>query len=639
MRQFRQVCSVFLILSVMAGFGGTAITQERIPDLAPLPTPESAPTSATGSTATTATGVYTVDGSRTFDGRAFDYRVERAERLSDSVRFTLRFASPVDTGDARNDTITALYDVPPDVSDAMSRGEKYTPRPLAIVMHILDGNDALAEVMAQALVKRGVLTLRFKLPYYGERGDERGAMRLLDQPEMLARVLGQAMVDMRRVVDLAAARPEVDAGQIGVTGVSLGAIVSASAVGIEPRLNRTMLILGGGGLETILGYSRETAELRHVIDSLPTTERDSLWATLRKYDPLTAVDRLQVLAAQGRVFLITAEEDEVIPPVCAERLAGAMKLPAAQWITLPEQGHYTALRSLPMMLQQLGDFFAEDLPPELRDKKPDAVAMAPRQVLFTMLRQLSMLMTTLPPEGRCYHVAISATAGESATDSGNDTAYEGRLEFVLGSDRRFRLLAVLPKLPEASFMCGQNRNSLWLYSVPKGTLFVAPLPVDDAGIRHTVDPLAVVDPDAWRYVQMAIGMAAGAGIAPDLLGQWITFQELTAGSTPILRMRAKEFPVEAILTVRPDAPVPQRLRISAGGSDGNTRMTGIVDFETWNFEKIELPGTFDPPGGIFATGGQSGTLAVSGNPVTVDANDLVRTISAALNFVLLEYML
>ena len=598
---------------------------------------------------------YTVDGSRTFDGRPFVYRIERSQQLADSVRFTLSFPSPMDTNDAKNDRITALYDLPPGLADALSRGDTYVKRPVVLIMHILDGNDALAEMMAQSLVKRGVATIRFKLPYYGERGGERGPEILLEDPELLAKSLEQAMVDLRRVVDLAATRPEVNSDCIGISGVSLGAIVSATAVGVEPRLNRAMLILGGGDLETILGYSVETAELRRGIDSLPEPRRKSIWELLHRYDPLGAADRLRSLAQQGRIRLITAEEDEVIPPICAQKLAKAMDLPADQWQTLPQQGHYTAMRSLPMMLDQLGDFFAADLPDTLRTARPEVTDATPRKTLFTMLRQVSLFMTTLPMDGRCYRVELAANATIPGERDGESGVFEGRFGLKLGAARRFRLEVSLPQIPNASFYCGQNTESLWLYSVEHKALFTAKLPFDETGTTRPVDPLQTVDPDAWRRLQMVVGLAAGAGFAPNLLNQWVTFQEVTTERVSLLRMNAREWPVEAILTLRPGTDTPEKLRVVASefpsvGSDGFVSENGVgerttqdaqtyengettrrqtvvqVIFDAWDPDAVEITGQYDPP---------DATQCETVQTVTVD--DLVRTLSAAANFGLMEY--
>ena len=72
--------------------------------------------------------------------------------------------------------------------------------------------------------------------------------------------VGQAVQDVRRTIDLLASRPEVDPKKIGITGISLGGIVSGTAAGMEPRINRAMLILAGGDLLTTLHEAEETRD-------------------------------------------------------------------------------------------------------------------------------------------------------------------------------------------------------------------------------------------------------------------------------------------------------------------------------------------------------------------------------------------
>ncbi len=623
--------------------------------------------------------LFHVEAKDAFDGRAFEYRLEKAERLTDSVRFTLRLSSPIDTGNPQNDHFTVEYDLPLELGDALSNDQPYVKRPVVLVMHILNGDDALVEVMSQSLLRRGISTIRFKLPYYGERGDERGEMAILEQPARFAEILEQAMLDIRRVVDLVASRPEVDTDHLGITGVSLGALVSAAAVGSEPRLSRTMMILGGGDLSTIIGYSEETRELRKKLDALPLSQQDVIWTKIRQYDPLTQANILRPLAKSGRVFFITAEDDEVIPPVCAQKLADAMELPADQWITLPDQGHYTALKSLPSILDRLGDFFAEDLPTELRERKP-LVVMTPKQVFFSMLRQLSTMMTMQPEAGRAFQISLTATVqmpdenatknvkpsakaakssvensdpsaeSDSIVDAVTDTnptdtdqtkterEYHGVFALTMGNGRRFRLRLNLPELQEASLECGQNAESLWLYSAKSRRLFIAELPKTEDGAYQTVDPLSTVDPDAWRTLQMGVGLAAGIGLAPDMLAKWVTLQEMELRGYPFLRIHAKELPIDAQLLLHPTTKQPEKLRLTAYGG------SALVTIDKWSLDALEEPAQFDPPVINSPATTNVPTESFSGSAesaVAIDVQhvpveDLVRSISAVVNFALVE---
>ena len=64
---------------------------------------------------------------------------------------------------------------------------------------------------------------------------------------------------------------------------------------------------------------------------------------------------------QGRVLMINAGEDEVIPRACTEKLASALGI-QDHVVWLDGLGHYTALAALPKALKTAVDFFAQDLP-------------------------------------------------------------------------------------------------------------------------------------------------------------------------------------------------------------------------------------------------------------------------------------
>ncbi len=59
-----------------------------------------------------------------------------------------------------------------------------------------------------------------------------------------------------------ASRPEVDATRLGVTGISLGGIVSALAASVDPNIREAAILLAGGGLHEILWQMPEGAKYR-----------------------------------------------------------------------------------------------------------------------------------------------------------------------------------------------------------------------------------------------------------------------------------------------------------------------------------------------------------------------------------------
>ena len=109
---------------------------------------------------------------------------------------------------------------------------------------------------------------------------------MADDPKLFVGAIAQAGEDIRRTIDLLASRPEIDPERIGITGISLGGIIAATAAGAEPRLHRAGLILAGGDLLTIIYHARETRPLAAMLQKLPPQERADVEAKIAARDPL-----------------------------------------------------------------------------------------------------------------------------------------------------------------------------------------------------------------------------------------------------------------------------------------------------------------------------------------------------------------
>jgi len=215
----------------------------------------------------------------TFDGEPFAYRVESVAKQSGFSVLHLTYPSPVVTEVVANNTVPAELYLPDGAESWVD------PRPAVICVHILDGNFELVRMTCSMLASRGLPALMFKLPYYGERSPPEGTRALARQPQRFAAALKQARADVRRTVDVLASRPEIDAAHMGITGISLGGIVAATAAAEEPRLDRAMLVLAGGDLAAIIHHASETRPLSETIQALSATEQRQVEAALWKSTP------------------------------------------------------------------------------------------------------------------------------------------------------------------------------------------------------------------------------------------------------------------------------------------------------------------------------------------------------------------
>lgn len=261
----------------------------------------------------------------------------------DSPRFDLAevtFPSPVATPFPQNNTV---------------HGEFYRPkregkRPAVIVLHILGGDFELSRLVCTALAQFGTASLFVKLPYYGPRrppGVDR-RMVVLDAQQTIEGFT-QAVLDIRRGASFLAAQSQVDANELGITGISLGGITAALAAGNEPRFKNVAPVLAGGDLVRIARESKEFTRQRAKIDAAgidPTAELEKC----RCVDPLEYAGNLR----DRNMLMINADADEVIPKACTLALWEAAGKPKQIWL---RGGHYTAIWSLPQALLKLGKFF------------------------------------------------------------------------------------------------------------------------------------------------------------------------------------------------------------------------------------------------------------------------------------------
>ena len=277
---------------------------------------------------------------------AATYRYE-FEPVLDEPRYAVakvRFPSPVVSPFEVNNTVHAEYFRP--------KGDG--KRPAVVVLHILGADFALARYYAARLASGGVGALFMKLPYYGERRPPGRPGRFLstDVGETSA-AMRQAVCDVRRAGSWLAGRPEVDAGRIGVTGISLGGITSALVLAVDPAFERGVTILAGGNLDEILWTMDEAGADRWRRDWLAAGHTPAdLKALTRDFDPIHHADRLR----GKKLLMMAGNVDEVVPPASARNLWEAAGRPPIRWF---DCGHYSSAGFLLPAFREAVDFLAE----------------------------------------------------------------------------------------------------------------------------------------------------------------------------------------------------------------------------------------------------------------------------------------
>ena len=277
------------------------------------------------------------------DSHQFEFQ-SRVLRGGEKYRLhRLTYPSPVTTDVAENNTVHGEYFQP------AGKG----PFPACVVLHILGGDFLLAETVASHLARNGVAALFVKMPYYGPRRRKDSRKRMISEdPQESVAGMTQAVLDIRRAVAWLGERAEVDPKRLGITGISLGGIMSALAASGEPRLENVAVFLGGGNFADLL-WANETDRAQAFRKKWQADggTRESFSKLISQIDPVTYGHLLQ----GRRVLMIAAKNDEVIPPACATALWESIgREPELVWI---DAGHYSAIRYLPEELVRLDLFF------------------------------------------------------------------------------------------------------------------------------------------------------------------------------------------------------------------------------------------------------------------------------------------
>lgn len=559
------------------------------------------------------------------DGKPFEYVIHGGQERDRYVVLRLSYPSPLTTPVPQNNTVPAEYYLPRGLRAGEAR------RPAVIFLHILDGNVEMVRMTCSLLASQGIPAIFFKLPYYGERGLPEGPEAMARDIHLFLGAVSQAFADVQRTVDVLASRPEVDPHRIGIAGISLGGIIAATAAERDARIHRALLVLAGGDLMTIIAHARETRPLYELMQRMPPAQRQAVERTLAEVDPLRQAGQLRLRAQAGRVRMINAAADEVIPRPCTEKLAQALGI-ADRVVWLEDLGHYTALAALPQILRSMVEFFAADLPPGTQPPAP-APQRSPVKMVVGVAQQAVEFFTRDPGPDRCHFADLAL-----AVHPPEGQPVEAQLRFIRGAGPRFRLECKAPVVGQVTL--GQG-DFPWMASPKRVFLGSAKLalsadrpgtdaaaqakqrggpPGDQgqaaiAGARfRPADPLAFADLRYLMRLKMLAGAVGGAMLAPEILDPLASItEEPGLAGRPVIRIAPKGRQQGVFrLRFQKDRTTPEALDFEVQGFKGTVR------FRVWQLGTVARPELFAPPTG----------LAVR----EVEAEELYRIFSAMFNF-------
>jgi len=141
------------------------------------------------------------------------------------------------------------------VPGLLSLPEKEAKVPCVVFPHGYGGNKDDILAGAGLIANEGYAVISIDAEYHGERREEG---KELYSPNVTDSVRGiiQTVIDLRRAVDYLETRPEIDPEKIGYAGGSMGGILGAIFIGVEPRIKAAALIVAGGNMSLMVQESQ-----------------------------------------------------------------------------------------------------------------------------------------------------------------------------------------------------------------------------------------------------------------------------------------------------------------------------------------------------------------------------------------------
>ncbi|HEX6904783.1 MAG TPA: acetylxylan esterase [Thermoanaerobaculia bacterium] len=246
-----------------------------------------------------------------------DIKEAGAEKRRDVRVLDLTYASPM------GGRVPAYLILPPGEGN----------RPAVLFLHPGQGNRSTFVDEAVELARdHDIVSLTIDAPFLRSENQERRTQAGPFNAELDRRETIQTIVDLRRGLDLLAARPEVDPTRLVYVGHSLGATLGGILAGIEKRPVAYVLMAGFPSMTR--SYTHGENQIAAAFKKLLSSERQE--AYVQAMAPLDAVHYIGQ-AAPAKIFFQFASQDELLTPSDAEAYIQAASEPKeVRWY---ETGH------------------------------------------------------------------------------------------------------------------------------------------------------------------------------------------------------------------------------------------------------------------------------------------------------------
>lgn len=224
----------------------------------------------------------------------------------------------------------------------------------------VDGGERKPVVVLLPIFNGQLSITRFFARYFANQGwgaivivRGRDALNGIAEPDDTIRA---NVDDYRRVLDWAEEQPEIDAGRIGLLGISFGAIDAVVLAALDDRIDALVTLMGGGDLSDVMvgtHYRPVARTVQDLVESEGIT-KDALREELDERIETNPLELARYIDA-GRVLMVLARTDVIVPFATQEALRESMGAP--ETLYLPT-GHRPSVFYFPSLRSRAYEFFA-----------------------------------------------------------------------------------------------------------------------------------------------------------------------------------------------------------------------------------------------------------------------------------------
>jgi dienelactone hydrolase len=203
---------------------------------------------------------------------------------------------------------------------------KPQPLPLVIISPPIVGVDPLEKILANNFTENDPFYNTFILDYDEKINDKNRPLSALNDSFIKSIVQGRLLLDFAETQ-----KETIDSKKIACYGMSLGGIMSALLLQVDPRVKAAIIIVGGGNFPEILRNSKQSIvkgyrEARMKVEMIKTLdELENKTRSLLLFDPLYFAS----LRPPRDVYMVLALEDTAVPTKNQKELWEAFRQPAS----------------------------------------------------------------------------------------------------------------------------------------------------------------------------------------------------------------------------------------------------------------------------------------------------------------------